>query len=233
MPTNCQSLIEREDWRNHKPACTLTANSQKIHAEIDGERSSEMMSIPMENVNPLMRDFVVSYRALLIIAMLSAFGYTSPHTAHFSGGPKCFCEGPQERKVLYITLQAVPKLSRTTKGRAAFTVKNAESLTIDALREASKNTAHPMYDHHNIQLLQSFDRHVAQYRSVQGATARHSMCFIKLDFQNGVSRSIFLKDFYYSDDPLRDYSTRWNPDHWLQYLKQEVAKGKGWEPRVA
>ncbi|KZP33663.1 hypothetical protein FIBSPDRAFT_1036183 [Athelia psychrophila] len=227
----CNRECQREDWRNHEPVCTLTTNSQKVHAEIDGERSAEMMSIPMENVNPLLRDFVVSYRALIIIAMFSAFGYTSPHTAHSSGGSKCFCEARQERKVLHITLQAVPKLSRATKGRAAFIVKNAESLTVDALREASRNTAHPMYDHSNIQRLQSFDRHVEQYRNLQGATARHSMCFIKLNFHNGVGRSIFLKDFYYSDDPSRDYSSHWNPDNWLQYLKQEVARGKGWEPR--
>ena len=187
---------------------------------------------PMENVSPLLRDFVTSYRALMILAMTNAFGYTTPHIAHASGGPSCFCEAPPEKMVLFITLRAAPRLSITTKARAAFHVESAETLTLDALRAASRNRSHRLYDQDTLKLLESFDRHVETMDSIQrSAMSRHSMCFMKLHFTNDDGSSIFLKNFFYSDDKSADYSVRWNPDDWLEYLKQEVAKGKGWEPR--
>ncbi|KZP24561.1 hypothetical protein FIBSPDRAFT_1042028 [Athelia psychrophila] len=193
--------------------------------------TNRAISIPMKNIFPLLQDFTASYRALMILAMTNAFGYTAPHIPHTSGDTKCSYETPQDKMVLFITLRGVPKLSVTTKGRAAFLIEDAEALTFDALREASKNKMHRLYDEDNAKLLQSFDKHVEGMNSMRLSTmSRHSMCLLKLDFSNEVERSIFLKDFYYSDDPSVDCSSRWRPDNWLKYLKEEVAKGKGWEP---
>ncbi|KZP24560.1 hypothetical protein FIBSPDRAFT_929766, partial [Athelia psychrophila] len=189
-------------------------------------KSGRAIPIPMENVNLLFQDFVTSYRALLNMTMFNAFGWTAPHLPHTSGGPKCFCEARQESRVLFITLRVAPKLSLTTKARAAFLVDDAEALTIAAFREASENRNHRLYHPGNMSHLESFDRATEEFASSRGWIPRRSMCFMKVVLES----AIILNTFQTEDDSLNDYSSRWNSDDWLQHLKQEVAKGKGWEP---
>ncbi|KAF7973751.1 hypothetical protein HWV62_14338 [Athelia sp. TMB] len=229
-------MHKQVDWRNHKPSCKESTSSQQAYLDMKpptrAYNAGSTTCVPMENISPLLQEFVTTYRPLMIFAMTNAFGYTAPHTPHASGGPSCFCEASPIKMVLFINLRAAPKLSITTKGRAAFRIESAETLTLDALRAASKNRRHRLYDQDNLKLLESFDRHAEMMDSIQLSTmSRHSMCFMKLHFTNDTGSSIFLKNFFYSDDKSSDYSSRWNPDDWLEYLKQEVAKGKGWEPR--
>ncbi|KZP24550.1 hypothetical protein FIBSPDRAFT_888676 [Athelia psychrophila] len=218
---------ERAHWGRHKRVCNETTTSWKgvvaMTAVDRVSKSGRAISIPMANIKPLLQEFVESYRALLNMTMFNAFGWTAPHLPHTSCGPKCFCDARQESKVLFITLQAVPKLSLATKGRAAFLVKDAEALTIPAFREASENRNHRLYHPGNMAHLDTFDHDTEEGDRPR---MRASMCFIKLLLES----SVVTKDFRTSDDPLNDYSSRWNPDDWLQHLKQEVAKGKGWEP---
>ena len=196
------------------------------------------MSIPMENINPLLQEFVISYRALLNFAMFNAFGWTAPHLPHTPDGPKCFCEvrpeSKAESRILFITLQAVPNLSLSTKGRAAFLVNDAEALTIDAFCQASNNPGHRLYHHANIEYLEPFEQETEQPDGPPGTTQpQHSVCLMKLDFSNGVRRYIILKNFHTRNHPSNDYALGWCRADWLEYLKQEVAKGKGWKPRGA
>ncbi|KAF7976814.1 hypothetical protein HWV62_5486 [Athelia sp. TMB] len=230
--------LERADWQRHKPGCQQTTASWKAHAEVTAiDRASGLaMSIPMENINPLLQEFVISYRALLNFAMFNAFGWTAPHLPHTPDGPGCFCEvrpgSKAESRILFITLQAVTNLSLSTKGRAAFLVDDAEALTIDAFRQASSNPGHRLYHRVDIEYLDPFEQEIEQFDNSPGAIQpRHSMCFMKLDFSNGVRRSIVLKSFHTRDHPLNDYALGWCRADWLEYLKQEVAKGKGWKPR--
>ncbi|KZP04347.1 hypothetical protein FIBSPDRAFT_878604 [Athelia psychrophila] len=187
------------------------------------------ISIPMENINPLLQDFVVSYRALLNCSMFNAFGWTAPHRPHTPGGPACFCEARREHRVLFITIRAVPNLSPATKGRAAFLVEDAEALTIDEFREAAENGSHRLYHEGNMQHLEAFDRALEEFSSAQGPIRRASMCFMSLTLS---PRASFLKKSIHgwSHDRSSDHSSGWNPDDWLQHLKEEVGKGEGWEP---
>lgn len=156
--------------------------------------------------------------------MFNAFGWTAPHLPRTSGGPACFCETPREPRVLFITIRAVPNLSRATKGRAAFLVEDAEALTIDEFRAVSKNKNHRLYHEGNMQHLEAFDRALEEFSSPKAG-----MCFMNLTLS---PRATFLKKYIHGStyDPSNDHSSGWNPDDWLQHLKQEVAKGEGWEP---
>lgn len=131
----------RQDLKSAKSLTSLSLNP-KLN-----------MTVPMENISPLLNDFVVNYRALMILAMVNAFGYAAPHMPHTHDGPRCFCNARAETKVLFITLTAVPKLSLSTEGRAAFLIKDAEALAVEAFREASRNKRHRLYDQDNITLL--------------------------------------------------------------------------------
>jgi len=99
---------------------------------------------------------------------------------------------------------------------------------MESFRDSISNQLHPLHHIRNGELVDGFDEQVMHMRRTHGAVHRMNMCVMMLDFHNGVRRSLYFKDFYYADDPTRDYSTQWKPDNWLEYLKTEVAKGKGW-----
>lgn len=218
---------ERAYWGRHKLDCKETTASWKALADMGraSQRNLAKISIPMENINPLLQDFVVSYRALLNCSMFNAFGWTAPHLPHTSDGPACFCEAPQEHRVLFVTIRAAPKLSLKTKGRAAFLIADAEALTIDQFREASENRNHRLYHEGSMQHLEDFDRVLKEFSISPEPIRRASMCFMSLTLS---SRSRLLKSSIHGwlDDRSSDHSSGWNPENWLQYLKQEVAKRK-------
>jgi hypothetical protein len=181
-----------------------------------------MISIPLEDIYPLLKEFVATYRGLMLLAMVNAFDWASapPHL------PSCAAAKPG--KILYITLSAVPNISPATKAKSAFRVENAEAITFESFRDAVTNRQHPLYETENQQLIDGYDDHVAQMRNHQGSIHRNSMCILKLHFNNGVRAFMYFANWYYTDDPMRNYSAQWNPVNWLEYLKRMVARGKGW-----
>jgi hypothetical protein len=191
------------------------AEADAIYSRNAGRR----ITLPLEDIYPLLQDFAVTYRGLMLLAMTNAFGWAS-------GPPRCACAQPA--KVLYITLSAIPDISPFTKAKSAFRVKNAEAISLESFRDAVTNRQHPLYQIENKQLVENYDQHVSQMCRHQGPVQRISMCVLKLDFHNGVRRFMYFKNWYYADDPMRNYCAQWNPVNWLDYLKEMVAKGKGW-----
>jgi hypothetical protein len=158
----------------------------------------------------------------MLLAMTNAFDWVSgsPQFPQYTA--------TQPAKVFYITLSAIPNISPSTKAKSAFRIKSAEAISLESFRDAVTNQQHPLYESDNRQLMEGYDQHVFQMRMHQGPMHRISMCVLKLDFDNGVRRFTYFKSFYYVDDPMRNYSARWNPVNWSEYLKAMVARGKGW-----
>ena len=221
--------LEKESWSNHKASCGLNAlatvkqDPQLAEADaIYGRNTGRRITLPLEDIYPLLQDFVVTYRGLMLLAMTNAFGWAS--------GPPHFpqCTDAQPGKVLYITLSTIPDISPSTKAKSAFRVKDAEAISLESFRDAVTNRQHPLYETENKQLVESYDQYVSQMCSYRGSAQRISMCVLKLDFHNGVRRFMYFKNWYFADDPMRNYSAQWNPVNWLEYFKEMVAKGKGW-----
>jgi len=192
-----------------------------VSEDSNAKRTGRALSIPLVAIYPLLQEFVVVYRELMLLAMVNAFGWASspPHLA-------C-CATTKPAKVLYITLSITPSISTSTETKSAFRIENAEAITLETFRDAATNRRHHLYQAENQQLIQGYDSYVAQHQNSQGCT-RISMCVIRLDFNNGIRPFMYFKYSYYADDPMRDYSAQWNPVNWLLYLKTMVAKGKGW-----
>ncbi|KZP04341.1 hypothetical protein FIBSPDRAFT_1042021 [Athelia psychrophila] len=224
----CSKSCQRAHWGRHKQDCKRDrASLQNVAAETAVNLISDngqVISITMENISPLCEDFLVNYRALLNLSMFNAFGWTTPHLPHTARGPRCFCEARQDHKILFITLRVAPKLSLATKGRAAFLVEDAEALDLAEFLEASCNTRHRLFLPGHVP--DTFDPETEEFGGVQKRMPRESMCIMKFILESAV----ILQSFHTWDDRSNDYSSRWNPNDWLQHLKQEVAKGKGWEP---
>jgi hypothetical protein len=155
--------------------------------------------------------------------MISAFGYVTNPLAISSESVSI-----DKPKVFYITLSAVRNLSLSTKARAAFLIKDAQALSMDSFRDSASNPQHPLYNTSHAELVNGFGNQVTQLRRIYGPVHMINMCVLFIDFSNGVRRSEYFTDFYFADDLARDYSTQWKPDNWLENLKTEVAKGKGW-----
>lgn len=199
------------------------AAEDAIYAALSGRQ----ITVPLPSIWPRLQEFVDAYRGLMLVAMVNAFGYVA-HPPHPPNGGGCVCGPGSEGKVLYITLSAIPNITPSTKGKAAFLIDDAEAVTIEEFRNSSTNKQHRLYQQENTQLLESYENHVAQMLQHQGAISRTNMCVMKLYFHNGVRAYMYFKHWFYTDDPWRDYSKQWNPEDWLGYMKRMVAKGKAW-----
>jgi hypothetical protein len=184
---------ERENWSDHKVSCGINAPITKkqdpelavddaVYAKITGRK----ISIPLEAIYPLLQDFVVTYRGLMLLAMTNAFGWASvpPHFA-----------AARPAKVFYITLSAVPNISPSTKAKSAFRIQNAEVISLESFRDAVTNQQHPLYETENKQLMDGYDQYVSQIQRHRGPGDRVSMCVLKLDFHNGVRRFTYFKNW--------------------------------------
>lgn len=185
-------------------------------------RTGRTISIPLEAIYPLLQEFVDTYRGLMLLAMVNAFEWASA-PPHFSS-----CPHVKPGKILYITLSAVPDISPATKGKSAFRIENAVAATFESFRDAVTDRQHHLYQPENEELIKGYDDYVIQMRGHQMSVHRISMCIIKLYFNNGVRAFMYFKNWYYADDPMRNYSAQWNPINWLEYFKAMVARGKGW-----
>ncbi|KAJ6458656.1 hypothetical protein C8R47DRAFT_1203140 [Mycena vitilis] len=133
-----------------------------------------------------------------------------------------------------LLLSSVPGISSRTKARAAFRVVTAEIVPISELRIAAKDRTHRMYDQDMQTIVQDFDRQSAD--QVSSGRALHPnyrgyMVVHSVYFHNGFSAMRFHKNWYFERDSRTDYTQQWRPptDDWLDFLKETVAAGKGWD----
>jgi len=80
-----------------------------VSEDPNAKRTGRALSIPLAAIYPLLQEFVVVYRELMLLAMVNAFGWASspPHLA-------C-CATTMPAKVLYITLSITPSISTSWK----------------------------------------------------------------------------------------------------------------------
>ncbi|KAJ7682308.1 hypothetical protein DFH06DRAFT_1160807 [Mycena polygramma] len=222
----CSARCQKKDWPKHKRRCELQSEQTAIVEERDAIDAGLPVSLPLQAVYPLLNDWVSKYRALMCFSLLHAQGlWNSPPSEHPAYNT------PQ---VFYVQLSSVPGISSRTKARAAFRVVNAEIVSISELRIAAKDRAHRMYDQDMQTIVQDFDRQSAD--QVSSGRALHPnyrgyMVVHSVYFHNGFSAMRFHKNWYFERDSRTDYTQQWRPptDDWLDFLKETVAAGKGWD----
>ncbi|KAJ7639322.1 hypothetical protein FB45DRAFT_905307 [Roridomyces roridus] len=231
----CDSRCQKKDWPKHKPRCELQA-SQNAMAEEADELNFEWAlgqapTLSMGAIQPLLHEWVTTYRPLLCLSLLYAQGLWDR--------PPCQHPATDEPQVFYVPLSTVPGISEQTKARAAFHIGNkwnqVQVVPISELRAAATDRTHRMYDQDLVHIISDFDRHLADRQRVAVAASaapffRMSMVLHSVYFHNGIGAMQFHKNWYFEHDRRMDYSGQWQPPagDWLGLLQETVAAGKGW-----
>ncbi|KAJ7167647.1 hypothetical protein C8R46DRAFT_254278 [Mycena filopes] len=225
----CDARCQKKDWPKHKRRCESHDSQASMAEEIDEFHAAEsglVASLSSKDLYPLLHEWVVKYRPLFCLSLLRAQGlWDQPPLAN------PVLQVPQ---VLYMKMVSTPGISSRTKARAAFRVLSAEIVPITELRIAAADSAHRMYDIDMKEVVKDFDVYVADARASGAALHPHyrvSMVVHSLDFNNGVTRMAYHKNWFFTDDNRTDYSHQWRPatDDWLDFLTRTVAAGKGWD----
>ncbi len=130
--------------------------------------------------------------------------------------------------VFLVNLVVIPNITPMTKARAAFRVNDVHILSLDEFRNAAADETHALHSHYYSRLLEDYD---LRFTPLSGSkrVARAAMVVEEVYYHSGGHAYINVKNWYFTDNPSRDYSHKWKPDNWLEYLKTTVAAGKGWE----
>ncbi|KAJ7658679.1 hypothetical protein DFH06DRAFT_1327245 [Mycena polygramma] len=212
----------------HKQRCgTYDGTAESVLAKwIDALDAGSPVILRMQAVEPLLKEWVLKYRALVCFSLLRAQGYWDRPPSEHPVYPI-----PQ---VLYVKMSAAPGISSKTKGRAAFRIVSAELLPFSELRMAAATPGHPMCNQRMQYIVEDFDSQLA-HRAFAGTALRPdysiSMVVHRLDFHNGFSAMAFHRHWYLEQIGRADHTQQWRPptDDWLDFLKATVAAGKGWD----
>ncbi|PBK74390.1 hypothetical protein ARMSODRAFT_587401 [Armillaria solidipes] len=130
--------------------------------------------------------------------------------------------------VFLVNLVVIPNITPMTKARAAFRVKDVHILSLDEFRNVAADESHALHGHYYPKLLEDYDLCFTPL-SRSKRISRTAMVVEEVYYHSGNHAYINVKNWYFTDNPSRDYLHQWKPDSWLEYLKTTVAAGKGWE----
>ncbi|KDR71835.1 hypothetical protein GALMADRAFT_270933 [Galerina marginata CBS 339.88] len=208
----CSRECQRADWPIHKPLCNQRA---QWFEPVPNNCVNCVLSA--DTVHTMLQDWTVTYRPLMVISLINAMGRADGYPT-----PAAFSEPPQ---VFFVKLAPVPKLTADTKPRAAFTIKHAEALSLDEFRTAAVQKSHRLYNEYNTAIVENYESHRSRVYS-SNPNWRLTMVVQSVGFCPHATP--MLKNWFFEDDRTRDWSTEWKPDNWLAFLKETVARGKGW-----
>ncbi len=161
-----------------------------------------------------------TYRALMSVSLTTALGYRdAPTSAVVYDVPT---------PVFLVNLVVIPNITPTTKARAAFRVRDVNILSLDEFRNVAADKNHALHSRDYPKLLEDYDFRFPPLSRPQ-RISRTAMVVEEVFYHTGSRAYINIKNWYFTDNPSRDYSHQWKPDNWLEYLKTTVAAGKGWE----
>ncbi|KAG6897226.1 hypothetical protein C0993_007663, partial [Termitomyces sp. T159_Od127] len=113
------------------------------------------------------------------------------------------------------------------KARRALQVQDAEFLPLEEFRRATVNKSHRLFSEENGQILDGYNRHV-QARMRDGFFRHMTMVVQRLEVRHeGVPLTYFKSWLHlHESSPVTQSVIR--DDTWLEYLKEKVAVGEGW-----
>ncbi|KAK0454833.1 hypothetical protein EV421DRAFT_452216 [Armillaria borealis] len=222
----CNQQCQISNWHIHKPVCKSIVKSRAAAQELDEYVSSEPpipgthSTVPFSAIGPIHDKWTQTYRALMSVSLTTALGYRD--------APPSGVVNDVPTPVFLVNLVVIPNITPTTKARAAFRVKDVHILSLDEFRNVAADESHALHSHYYPKLLEDYDlRFTPLSRSKR--ISRTAMVVEEVYYHSGSHTYINVKNWYFTDNPSRDYSHQWKPDNWLEYLKTTVAAGKGWE----
>jgi hypothetical protein len=143
------------------------------------------------------------------------------------GPANTFPEGTFPR-IFLVNLTTRPNINMSTKPRAMYIVKSAKILTFKEFLDPSHSDYHMAHP----ACMEDYERQkrIRQQMMPSDLPVFQTMVVQKLYYHNGSSAFMYHKNWYATLDARENYSNQWRPDgSWLEYLKETVKAGNGWE----
>ncbi|KAJ6538442.1 hypothetical protein DFH09DRAFT_1323686 [Mycena vulgaris] len=183
--------------------------------------------LPFQTIYPLLNEWVSKYRPYYAFStpFPRPLGPSTVSAASHYGPTSILCQDVHCAEYF---------AENQSQARAAFHIDSVEVVPVSEIREAATDTSHRMYNQDIKTIIADFDKHFVD-RLASGRTLhpnyRMTMVVHTLSFHNGVNALACHKSWYFDGDSATDYLRQWRPPagDWLEFLKETVATGKGWD----